>query len=79
VSVDTDKSHQVYKQWLEITRPADRHSHDGTRRPYWLLRPVRPERPAYDLPTNGKEPGPAAPAEAEERASSEPDAPSGAE
>jgi anaerobic selenocysteine-containing dehydrogenase len=79
VSVDTDKSHQVYKQWLEITRPADRHSPDGTRRPYWLLRPVRPERPAYDLPTNGKEPGPAAPAEAEERASSEPDAPSGAE
>ena len=50
ISVDTDKSHRIYKKWLEITRPADRHSPDDTRRPYWLLRPVRPQRPAYDLP-----------------------------
>jgi len=53
ISVDTAKSHQIYKQWLDITRPADRHSPDGTRRPYWLLRPVRPQRPAYDLSSNG--------------------------
>jgi hypothetical protein len=25
-------------------------SPDGTRRPYWLLRPVRPTRDAYRLP-----------------------------
>jgi hypothetical protein len=33
-----------------MTRSADRYSPDGTRRPYWMLRPVRPERDAYRLP-----------------------------
>jgi len=50
VSVDTDKGYAAYKKWLEMTRPAHLHSPDGTRRPYWMLRPVRPERAAYDLP-----------------------------
>jgi hypothetical protein len=50
VSVDTTKSRAVYEKWLEATRPADQHSPDGTRRPWWMLRPVRPERAAYDLP-----------------------------
>jgi len=51
ISVDTEKSHRVYQEWLEKTRPATRVSPDGTRRPYWLLRPVRPEKEAYRLPT----------------------------
>jgi anaerobic selenocysteine-containing dehydrogenase len=50
ISVDTDRAHAAYKKWLELTRSADDHSPDGTRRPYWLLRPVRPEREAYILP-----------------------------
>ena len=32
------------------TRSAFDHSPDGTRRPYWLIRPVKPNRPAYALP-----------------------------
>ncbi len=31
-------------------RPADRFSPDGTRRPYWLIRPLKPSREAYRLP-----------------------------
>lgn len=50
VAVDTAKAREVYDRWLEMTKPAHRHSPDGTRRPYWMLRPVRPERQAYDLP-----------------------------
>jgi anaerobic selenocysteine-containing dehydrogenase len=61
ISVDTARSHQVYRDWLEKTRAARDVSPDGTRRPYWLLRPVRPEKEAYVLP----DAAPAAPAEAE--------------
>ena len=50
VSVDTAKSRASYEKWLELTRSADDHSPDGTRRPFWMLRPVRPEREAYVLP-----------------------------
>ena len=50
VSVDIDKAHAVYQRWLEITRPAARVSPDGTRRPYWLLRPLKPARDVYRLP-----------------------------
>jgi hypothetical protein len=50
ISVDVDKAHEVYRRWLEITRPAARVSPDGTRRPYWLLRPLKPSREAYRLP-----------------------------
>ena len=50
IAVSTERSHAVYKAWLEKTRSAAVHSPDGTRRPYWLLRPGRPERQAYDLP-----------------------------
>jgi len=55
IHVDRERSHAAYRKWLELTRPADRYSPDGTRRPYWLLRPVRPERDAYRLPS-GAEP-----------------------
>ncbi len=50
VAVDAAKADEVYRKWLTYTRSADEHSPDGTRRPYWLLRPVRPERQAYRLP-----------------------------
>ena len=50
IVVDTAKSRRAFRRWLELTRPAGRHSPDGTRRPYWLLRPVRPEREAFRLP-----------------------------
>ncbi len=50
VSVDTGKSQAAYRKWLAMTRSAERYSPDGTRRPYWMLRPVRPERDAYRLP-----------------------------
>ncbi len=50
ISVDVEKAHRVYKDWLARTRPAAAHSPDGTRRPWWIARPVRPEREAYRLP-----------------------------
>jgi anaerobic selenocysteine-containing dehydrogenase len=50
IFVDTEKSHEVYKNWLAKTRPADTHSPDGTRRPYWMLRPLKPAREFYKLP-----------------------------
>jgi anaerobic selenocysteine-containing dehydrogenase len=50
VHVDTAKAHQAYKSWLERTRPAERFSPDGTRRPYWLLRPLKPGKDVYRLP-----------------------------
>jgi anaerobic selenocysteine-containing dehydrogenase len=50
VVADTRKMHQCYREWLGRTRPAARVSPDGTRRPYWLLRPLKPSRDAYRLP-----------------------------
>lgn len=41
VYVDTNKAHEVYQRWLEMTRPqTDRP--DGLRRPLWMIRPYRP-------------------------------------
>jgi len=40
----------AYAEWLALARPASHHSPDGTRRPYWLLRPLKPGREAYKLP-----------------------------
>ena len=50
VWVDTKRSMAVYRQWKALTRPADRVSPDGLRRPYWLKRPLKPTRAAYILP-----------------------------
>ena len=50
IFVDTQKSREVYKKWLAMTRPADKFSPDGTRRPYWMLRPLKPAREFYKLP-----------------------------
>jgi anaerobic selenocysteine-containing dehydrogenase len=50
VEVDADRAHAAYKDWLQRTRPAREHSPDGTRRPYWLLRPLKPAREVFALP-----------------------------
>ncbi len=49
VFVDTNKSMEVYRRWVAMARPASRHSPDGTRRPYWLKRPLKPTREAYRI------------------------------
>jgi len=49
IAVDTAASRAVYERWLELARPAAAHSPDGTRRPYWLLRPLKPQPDAYRL------------------------------
>jgi anaerobic selenocysteine-containing dehydrogenase len=50
ISVDVAKSRAAYREWMEKTRPASAHSPDGTRRPYWMLRPLKPGREVYRLP-----------------------------
>ncbi|MGH9874656.1 MAG: formate dehydrogenase, partial [Pyrinomonadaceae bacterium] len=50
ISVDTQKAHEVYRKWLSVTRPGHGYSPDGTRRPYWLLRPLKPAREVFRLP-----------------------------
>ncbi len=47
VYVDTNKSHEVYKEWLKMTKPAP--GPDGLRRPLELQRPLKPTRAAYQL------------------------------
>ncbi|HYS54404.1 MAG TPA: molybdopterin-dependent oxidoreductase [Thermoanaerobaculia bacterium] len=49
VSVDVAKSRDAYKEWMARTRPASTHSPDGTRRPYWMMRPLKPSREVYRL------------------------------
>lgn len=50
VWVDTNRSMRVYQEWRDLTRSAVDHSPDGTRRPGWLKRPLKPVQEAYKLP-----------------------------
>ncbi|HUJ64760.1 MAG TPA: molybdopterin-dependent oxidoreductase, partial [Acidimicrobiales bacterium] len=50
ISVDTQKARQVYLRWLELTRPAGTVSPDRTRRPRWLMRPLKPAPNLYAIP-----------------------------
>lgn len=50
VWVDTQRSMAVYREWLALTRSAVDVSPDGTRRPAWLKRPLKPVAAAYKLP-----------------------------
>ncbi|MCB9742838.1 MAG: molybdopterin-dependent oxidoreductase [Alphaproteobacteria bacterium] len=50
VYVDTKKSHEIYREWRDLARSAVEHSPDGTMRPYWLKRPLKPVKAAYALP-----------------------------
>ena len=40
----------AYRRWLGAHAAGARSSPDGTRRPYWLLRPLKPAREVYALP-----------------------------
>ncbi len=48
VVVDTNESHRLYQEWMAKTRPAP--GPDGTRRPMWFDRPLRPVAEAYKMP-----------------------------
>ena len=50
IHVDTERARAAYRNWLAQARAADTHSPDGTRRPYWLLRPLKPARELFRLP-----------------------------
>jgi anaerobic selenocysteine-containing dehydrogenase len=50
ISVDAAKARAVYKRWLALTRDAQRHSPDATRRPFWFMRPLKPTRDVFALP-----------------------------
>ncbi len=50
IAVDLHQSRRIYREWLERTRSATEHSPNGLRRPFWLLRPLRPTHEAYALP-----------------------------
>ncbi len=45
VVVDTNQSFAIYQQWLDLTKPGP--GPDGTRRPMWLARPIKPTPDAY--------------------------------
>ena len=47
IVVDTEKSFEVYRQWLALTRPAP--GPGGLRRPLWLPRAFKPDASAYRL------------------------------
>jgi hypothetical protein len=50
IAVDTRRAHEVYRRWLADTRPAGQVSPDGTRRPRWLMRPLKPAAAAFAIP-----------------------------
>jgi anaerobic selenocysteine-containing dehydrogenase len=47
IVVDTDKAHEVYRRWLNLTRPAP--GPGGLRRPLWLPRAYKPDPAAYRM------------------------------
>jgi hypothetical protein len=40
----------VYRQWMPRVRAAGQVSPDGSRRPRWLMRPLKPAAAAFALP-----------------------------
>ncbi|MDQ6783426.1 MAG: molybdopterin-dependent oxidoreductase [Actinomycetota bacterium] len=58
ITVDTDKARHVYRAWMTETRPAGQYSPDGTRRPSWLMRPLKPSADTFVLgPASGERAG----------------------
>jgi anaerobic selenocysteine-containing dehydrogenase len=49
IVVDTNESFRIYQEWMAKTRPAP--GPDGTRRPMWFDRPLRPVAEAYKIKT----------------------------
>ena len=48
VVVDTTKSFDIYRQWLDLAKPGP--GPGGLRRPEWLARPLKPTADAYRVP-----------------------------
>jgi anaerobic selenocysteine-containing dehydrogenase len=48
IFVDTNKAHEEYRRWLEMTRPAP--GPDNLRRPLWMPRVYRPAAEAFYMP-----------------------------
>src|ERR1039458_8575761 len=59
IAVDTGKAREVSRRWLALARPAGQVSPDGTRRPRWLMRPLKPTAGAFALPGAGQDTEPA--------------------
>ena len=51
IEVDTNRSMEVYREWLKLTRGAP--GPGGLRRPLWLGRAVRPTDDAYRMSSPG--------------------------
>ena len=47
IFVDTNKSIEVYNEWMQKTQPAP--GPDNLRRPLWLNRPLHPDESVYRL------------------------------
>jgi anaerobic selenocysteine-containing dehydrogenase len=45
IFVDTNKAHEEYRRWLQMTRPAP--GPDNLRRPLWMIRVYRPSEEAF--------------------------------
>lgn len=45
IQVDTKKAYEVYREWMKLTRPPK----GKLRRPYWMMRPLKPHPDAYKL------------------------------
>ncbi|MDE3135049.1 MAG: molybdopterin-dependent oxidoreductase [Acidobacteriota bacterium] len=52
IFVDTNKAHEIYRRWMESTRPAP--GPGGLRRPLWVARAYRPATPAFYIPESDK-------------------------
>jgi len=64
VRVDRELGRQVYREWLETTRPGP--GPGNLRRPLWLKRPIRPTDAAYQAPAAEAPAEPAAESGAED-------------
>jgi hypothetical protein len=53
IFVDTNKSHEIYKEWLAMTRPAP--GPDGLRRPLWFKRAFTPDISTYYVKDSKKD------------------------
>lgn len=51
ISVDTSRAREIYQDWLAKTRAAALVSPNGSRRPHWLMRPLKPGGDAFAIPT----------------------------
>ncbi len=52
IMVDTNRSHEIYKEWLAMTRPAP--GPNGELRPLWFKRAFKPDESTYYIKENNK-------------------------